>query len=61
MAFRPILEQIMNIKLNPKTKEFRFMNEMQILLKSALNESRQERDLSLNLLRAELYKLYYHD
>jgi hypothetical protein len=37
------------------------MNEFQLLLKTALNDTRPERNISLNMLRAELYKLYYHD
>ena len=39
------------------------MTELQGLLRSAFSttSSSTKRDLSLNALRAELYKLYYHD
>ena len=53
----------MDMELNPKFKEYRFMTELQSLLRSAFSTTStfKKRDLSLNPLRAELYKLYYLD
>jgi hypothetical protein len=60
--FRGALLKVMDMQLNPKFKEFRFMTELQALLRSAFSTaSSTKRELSLNSLRAELYKLYYHD
>jgi uncharacterized UBP type Zn finger protein len=61
--FRKTLLYVMDMVLNPKFKEYRFMTELQGLLKSAFSttSSSTKRDLSLNPLRAELYKLYYLD
>jgi hypothetical protein len=61
--FRKTLLYVMEMELNPKFKEFRFMTELQSLLRSAFSTSISPtlRELSLNPLRAELYKLYYLD
>ena len=61
--FRKTLLYVMDMELNPKFKEYRFMTELQGLLRSAFSttSSPAKRELSLNPLRAELYKLYYLD
>jgi hypothetical protein len=50
-----------DLKFNPKATEARLIFAFQELLRAASNDEREERNLSLNQMRAELYKLYYHD
>jgi hypothetical protein len=59
--FRSALAKFNESSFNPKFKEHHFIASLQAFFQQTENENRQERNLNVNQLRVELYKLYYYD